>query len=152
MGAHTGRSLIGPNFMQITVWRHWLTNPIKNGPIRKQDEGGSLWLVEKWQVSVNQSQPEKHCVSVSDLVISDTCDHVTQESSFRQRQNWLTVYFHTAAGIIYPSIPLKSTSSMTENVKEKPTEPIIHGMRWRSGVTKEMVDTFPRLVARKNDI
>ena len=30
--------------------------------------------------------------------------------------------------------------------------PSIHGMRWYPGTTLEMVETFPRLAARENDI
>ena len=30
--------------------------------------------------------------------------------------------------------------------------PLIHGMPWFPGTTQEMIDTFPRLLARENDI
>lgn len=30
--------------------------------------------------------------------------------------------------------------------------PLIHGMPWFPGTTQEMIDTFPRLSARQNDI
>lgn len=33
-----------------------------------------------------------------------------------------------------------------------PAEPVIHGMQWFPGTTQEMVDTFPRLLARQDDI
>jgi len=30
--------------------------------------------------------------------------------------------------------------------------PVIHGMQWFPGTTQEMVDTFPKLLARQDDI
>ena len=34
----------------------------------------------------------------------------------------------------------------------KQPPPVIHGMPWIPGTTQEMVDTFPRLLARQDDI
>ncbi|KAL9987009.1 hypothetical protein ACROYT_G001243 [Oculina patagonica] len=41
---------------------------------------------------------------------------------------------------------------MTEFIKEQFEGPVIHGMPWIPGTTQEMIDTFPRLSARQNDI
>ena len=41
---------------------------------------------------------------------------------------------------------------MADDIKEKPKRPVIHGMPWFPGTTQEMIDTFPRLLARQNDI
>ena len=39
-----------------------------------------------------------------------------------------------------------------EGSKVERKMPLIHGMPWFSGTTQEMIDTFPRLLARENDI
>lgn len=41
---------------------------------------------------------------------------------------------------------------MADDKKEEPKMPLIHGMSWSPETTQEMVDTFPRLLARQNDI
>ncbi|XP_020625916.1 eukaryotic translation initiation factor 3 subunit J-like isoform X2 [Orbicella faveolata] len=41
---------------------------------------------------------------------------------------------------------------MADEKKEEPKMPLIHGMPWFPGTTHEMVDTFPQLLARQNDI
>lgn len=41
---------------------------------------------------------------------------------------------------------------MTDNTTEPPQYPVIHGMTWVPGTTEEMVDTFPRLLSRQDDI
>lgn len=41
---------------------------------------------------------------------------------------------------------------MADDIKEMPKMPVIHGMPWSPGTTQEMIDTFPRLLARQNDI
>ena len=41
---------------------------------------------------------------------------------------------------------------MADDVKEQPENPVIHGMLLFPGTTKEQIDTFPRLIARENDI
>jgi len=41
---------------------------------------------------------------------------------------------------------------MADDKKEEPKMPLIHGMPWFPETTQEMVDTFPRLLARQNDI
>ena len=34
----------------------------------------------------------------------------------------------------------------------KTQPPVIYGIRWFPGATKELIDTFPRLLARQDDI
>ena len=41
---------------------------------------------------------------------------------------------------------------MADDKKEELKMPLIHGMPWFPGTTQEMIDTFPRLLARENDI
>jgi len=41
---------------------------------------------------------------------------------------------------------------MADDKKEELKMPLIHGMPWYPGTTQEMIDTFPRLLARENDI
>ena len=41
---------------------------------------------------------------------------------------------------------------MADDTNEAPKMPLIHGMPWFPGTTQEMIDTFPRLLARQNDI
>ena len=41
---------------------------------------------------------------------------------------------------------------MADGTKEAPKGPVIHEMLWFPGTTQEMIDTFPRLLARQNDI
>ena len=41
---------------------------------------------------------------------------------------------------------------MAEDKKGELKMPLIHGMPWFPGTTQEMIDTFPRLSARENDI
>ena len=41
---------------------------------------------------------------------------------------------------------------MTDDKKEEPKMPLIYGMPWFPGTTQEMIDIFPRLSARQNDI
>ena len=46
-GGDKWRPLIGPKIMQITLWRHRMTGPIKNGPIRMENR--RLWNVIGWR-------------------------------------------------------------------------------------------------------
>jgi len=41
---------------------------------------------------------------------------------------------------------------MEETMKELPEMPVIDGILWFPGTTKEMIDTFPKLQAREDDI
>jgi len=41
---------------------------------------------------------------------------------------------------------------MADGTKEEPKGPVIHTILWFPGTTQEMIDTFPRLLARQNDI